>query len=88
MINPVYQQMVYRVGIQNLIPLTSDKNLTFEDLQILANQSTTMPDNVGSAIYFLLNNFKKLSILGDNDVKGISESDLKAFSQKGLDLIA
>jgi hypothetical protein len=88
MINPVYQQMVVRVVNQQLMPMTTDRKLTYEDMQVLANQSASMPEPVISAVNFLLNTFDKISLLGDTDNTSISEQDVQAFAQNGLDLRA
>lgn len=86
MINPLYQQMVVRVTNQQLMPMTADQNLTQNDLQILANQSPNMPEHVASAVNFLLSTFESLSTAGDKDASGISQQDIQAFSQEGVNL--
>lgn len=88
MINPVYQQMVVKMYSGQLLPLTADKKLTQVDLQNLANQESNLPEPVVSTIMFLLNNFAKLSSLGDKDASSISEQDMQTFSQQGINLEA
>ena len=82
MINHQYKQMVTKVTNQQLMPMTVDKKLTQNDLQLLSNQSANAPVHVNSAISFLLNNFMNISSLADKDASSISEQDINSFSQQ------
>lgn len=82
MINNQYKQMLTRVTNQQLMPMTVDKKLTINDLELLSNQSANMPVEVTSTINFLLKNFMNLSTLGDKDSSNISVQDINSFSQQ------
>ena len=86
MINPLYQQMVVKVFNEQLMPMTTDRQLTEKDLQILSNQTPGMPEHVGSAVKFLLTNFNSISSKGDSDPTSISDQDVMAFSKAGVNL--
>lgn len=86
MINPLYQQMVVRVTRQNLLPMTTDRKLSANDLQQVANQGSTVPDQVRSTVMFLLNSFESLAKLGDNDPDSISEQDILRFETEGVNV--
>ncbi|MEW5819754.1 MAG: hypothetical protein AB1782_06150 [Cyanobacteriota bacterium] len=87
MINPVYQQMVVNVSTQQLLPMTTNRKISQNDLQTLANKTPNMPEQVISSVNFLLTFFNKIAILGDQDNTSISEQDIQAFSQQGINLV-